>query len=757
MNINPRNWFAGSKGTQNPIASSALVRAQMAMGPWQQAIGMFIPREVNPWFLEALRESLGILDGAINRLVTVDGIIDVEGANDALVQLIQRELIASMPVSDFQHGLQAFYAGMGQEQYEQGFAVGEMVFDRRGRELVALRVADSKGVLFHRNLDTGVMETWYLPPMPNALGRRDGTDSVQNVLRNSPRQLNVNLIQGRGYEQLTPDSLIYSVFNPENDLPYGVSLFRGIEFVSQILLRMQNAQSQAWDRYGDPALHLSYKTKNRALKDAPLESRRKKLADDLGAALNAKRLGNSADFVTAVGADDDIKIDIIGASGKVLSIEMPAAHMFEQILAKTGLPSWMLGIQLGRAPSGLADNQAEVVLQESKTRFESRLPALDRLVATWLRGRGKTWKPGDWKLVQRLPNLRDELKRAQAQFLEAQTQLMLSGAGVQPVDASPQSSGPQSNDALARAGKSAAEIAASTFDDPMVREALLSLARQAGKQAPHAHGKGVGEGEPWAIDDPNLPRIEKAAAGTLAAAWNKLRDDTLTLLALQAAHPDDAVFMFDATRLLQQLVVLQAEFVQVQSASDGALVAHAVAAWSRGVENVANTLPAPTAPVPAPDGVPLPVPAPDYPAQAQQVIANMRQLYADTTATELHNVLQKTTVRVYENDIVQALRDGAYNGTNPREVAAQLRKRFAGHAYDWDRLATSEIAYAHAVGQLDALKGMGIGRYDWRTTPGACVVCAELQAASPYVVGSGPMPVRDSHPICRCVLSGVVE
>ncbi|TPG50657.1 hypothetical protein EAH75_04255 [Rhodanobacter glycinis] len=733
MNINPRTWFAGSKGTSNPVSSSALVRAQMAMGPWQQALGMFIPREVNPWFLEALRESLGILDGAVNRMVTIDGIIDVEGGNDALVQLIQRELIGAIPVGDKNAGLQAFYTGMGQEQYEQGFSLGEMVYDRRGREIVALRVADSKGVLFHRNLDTGVMESWYLPPMPNALGRRDGTDSVQNVLRNSPRQLNVNLIQGRGYEFLNPDTLVYSVFNPENDLPYGVSLFRGIEFVSQILLRMHNATSQAWDRFGDPSFHVNYKTKNRMLKGPTLEARRLEIASNFGTTLNAKRQGNSADFVTAVGADDDIVINIIGGDGKALSIEMPAQQMFEQILAKTGLASWVLGVQLGRAPAGLADNQAEMMLQDSKTRFESRVPALQVLVTNWLRGRGKTWKPGDWQLVQRLPNLRDELKRAQAKFLEAQTQMMLSSAGVPAQNSDPVTIGPQAVEALPRPSKSAIEIAASTFDDPIVRAALLSLVH---KQPGHTHAKGAGK-EAWAIDDPNLPRIQTAAIAALQSAWKVLANQTLQALELPVTKAQGEVFTFDISSQLQQLTQLQAQFVATSTSADAVLVQLALEIWARGIENAAA-------------GV-------DREAEAAQVIANARALHAANVETGLRASLQKTTMRVYQDDIVQSLTDGVYNGTNPREVAAQLRKKFDGHDYDFQRLAESEMAAAHAQGNADALKGMGIAQYDWILAPDACPICTKIAEAGPYTVGSGPMPVRDSHPGCFCVINGHVS
>ena len=45
------------------------------------------------------------------------------------------------------------------------------------------------------------------------------------------------------------------------------------------------------------------------------------------------------------------------------------------------------------------------------------------------RSRGRTWKPGDWELTQTLPNLMDEAKRAQADFLRAQTALMLNQSG----------------------------------------------------------------------------------------------------------------------------------------------------------------------------------------------------------------------------------------------------------------------------------------------------------------------------------------
>lgn len=720
MNINPRTWFTGRKA--NDVGSSVLARAGMSMGPWNQSLSGFVPREVNPWYLEALRESLGVLDGAINRLVTVDGIIDVEGGNDKLTQLIKNELIGQIPVGDLQGGMQAFYAAQGGEVYEQGFTVGEMVFDRKGREVVGLRVADSKGIVFHRNTESGALETWYMPPVPNANGRRDGTDSVQTVLRNSPRQVTSSVIQGAGYAPLQPDRLIYSAFNPENDGPYGVSVLRGIEFVSQILLRMHNAQSQAWDRYGDPALHLSYKTKNRSLKDAALEVRRLKLAGDLRAALLAKNSGNSADFVTAVGADDEVTISIIGGDGKVLSIEMPAQHMLQQILAKTGLVAWMLGMQLGTAER-MADNQAEMVLQESRTRFEARLHGLNLLVSTWLRGRGATWKHGDWQLVQRLPNLRDELKRAQAGFLNAQTEMMSRGGSAPP------GADPADPEGAAKK-KSALAIAAGLFEDPVVSKALRDMATH----PEHTHTKSA---EAWAIDDPSLPRLQDAAIGVLRFAWNQLAADTLKALELPATKAvGGEAFVFDIVSMLQRLVALQAQFVATTTAPDSQLVQLALEIWARGISNIAADL--------------------DRETDAEQVITRAREARAATLSTDLRATLSKTTVRVYENDIVHALAEGTYNGDNPRQVAAELRKKFKAHDYDWERLAGSEMAASHAKGQADALSGMGIGQYDWMLAPEACSICEAIAEKGPYAVGVGPMPVRDSHPGCFCVIAGHV-
>jgi len=72
------------------------------------------------------------------------------------------------------------------------------------------------------------------------------------------------------------------------------------------------------------------------------------------------------------------------------------------------------------------------------------------------------------------------------------------------------------------------------------------------------------------------------------------------------------------------------------------------------------------------------------------------------------------------------------------------------------RLAESEMAASHAEGQKAALKGMVINEYDWIEAPEACPICHEIAANGPYPIDTGPMPVRDSHPGCFCVIAGRV-
>lgn len=701
-------------GKANNMSSSVIERAGSTLGIWGSSVGSgFVPRQVNPYFYEALREAIGMIDGGINTLVTLDGIVRVRGKNERLVKLIRTGLMQRIPVNDNEQGLQAFYASQGNEIYEQGFSVGETVMDAQGRELIGLRVADSKGIGFMRG--DGTLRTFYRPPAPKRTGRRDGTDEVETVLRNQGMTA-IDAISRSQFVELPADRVVYASYQSEADNPYGTSIIRSIEFVSQIMLRIHNATGQVWDRFGDPPLQLVYKTKNTKLQAKDLDARRDKLATELQKVLTAKRLGNSADFVQAIGADDTIEIRVIGGDGKPLEIEMPARHMAEQVLAKFGLPSWMMGLQWSTAER-MADQQSEMVLQASRTRFERRLPGLVSIVETWLRGRGETWEHDDWELYQELPSLRDVLKRAQAGFLLAQT-AMMNGGVIDPELAND----PQLLDD------------AKVFHVEHDGHINFFAPRLRAQRAPHQHRKAKAKGEeddesePWAEDDTELPKIERRAIDGLIALWDSFRDDTLRILGLSTlGKAAEQPFQFDAIASLGELLRRLDTFIGAATSEDGPLLREMFAAWVRGMENaVAGT---------------------DVAAAVEQARASM----VAAMSARASQWVPIAAVRSFTDDILADLRQGLFDGKNPLEVARLLRKRFGAHDYDWERLARSEIARGHGLGKLDQYRRLGLTSIDWVTAVvDVCPVCTGIAEENPYTIDNVPIIVDDSHPGCRC-------
>ncbi|MEO6519178.1 MAG: hypothetical protein ABIO17_09330, partial [Pseudoxanthomonas sp.] len=367
-------WWARGKDTdptRNQGGGIALsTRETQPTGPWSGAFGKWEPRSKSPYLLESLREALPILDGAINRLVTMDGIIAVEGDNDKLVAEIE-EWMRNVPVNDLESGYQAFYSSQGAEHYEQGVGVGEFVYEAKGRDVIGLRVADSKGIGFVRGEDR--MHVFYRAPGVDKDWRPDGLGTVESILRGAVRsfgEAGAALAQ-HGYVELDTAQCVFALHRPEADNPYGTSILRSLPFVAQILLKMENATGRSWERFGDPPFHVHYSTKNRKISSEDALVRANTIAGNLAKALSGKSRGNSVDFATATAADDEVKIDVVGANGIALEIEQPARHMLEQIVAAFGLPPWMLGITWSQA-AGIGEQQSVVVLQESQTRFERR-------------------------------------------------------------------------------------------------------------------------------------------------------------------------------------------------------------------------------------------------------------------------------------------------------------------------------------------------------------------------------------------------
>jgi SPP1 gp7 family putative phage head morphogenesis protein len=727
VNLNPMNLFRRSapdvRGKTNDMSTSVIVRAGMTLGPWDALLQSFIPRKVNPYFFEALREASPLIDGGIGKLVVLDGLVRFEGKDQALCDEITAAMV-ELPVEDADAGLQAAYELLCAETYEQGMGLGEKVMDAKGRKLVGLRIADSKGVLARRN-ESGDIQWWYRPPSYQLIKRDNGTDQVEVVLRNNTTNINVTpgYLNSINYALLDPSRLFYNAFRPEPGSPYGVSIMRSMEFIAINLLKIQNATGNVWERFGDPSFQLTYKTKNRALKGLELDKRKLQLANDLSAVLNAKKQGNSADFVQAIGADDDIVIEIIGGKGDILEIETPSKHFVEQMLAKMPIPGWMMGLSEAQA-GRMADQQSEMVLMEAKTRFERRKPALKSIVATWLRGQGVTWKPGDWDIIQELPNLRDIMKQAQARFLNAQADMM-SGT---------LSDNPQTSTGITaslggdpNSGKFAKIVIRNKVDGTVETE-FHPRERAAHK---HVHRKGAAdddESEPWAEDDDVLPSLEAAAMEETLALWDQLAEQAMQAIGVAEKAGGSTLFTFDASTMLQPLLDNEQIFIDAAGGDGGPLLRNAFDAFLRGVANAASDM------------------------DVESTLNDAREELRADLATRDLQLVKDGSVRTFHDGILKGLQDGAYDGLNPSTVAKQLGDAFDLQGYNWERLARSEIAAAHGAGKIAQYQALGVSKVDFVTAGGACPICEDLAGKSPYDIADAPMPVDDSHPNCRCSL-----
>lgn len=711
MNLNPIPFFA-SKALQFGLKFSntggriaaATRETDDLLGVWSGPIGGFIPHQVNPFLYEALREAIGLLDGSIRTLVTLDGIVGVEGDNDRLVGEIE-DFIESVPVNDADKGLNAFYVMQGNEVYEQGCSIGEWMPTRDGRDIAGLRVADSKGIAFRRG-DRG-LECWYRPAARSGRAIDSGAQTVEALLRNRG-VASASWLTSHEFTQLDAARLVYVANDHEADNPYGTSKMRSLEFVGQLLVKIENATARVWERYGDPPMHVKYNTKNPAAKSqAWLDQRKLELQMAVAQALRSKGVGNSADLVTALGALDEIAVDILGAQGLALEIDKPAAHVTNEIIAKMGVPGWALGLDTGG--SGPTERQSEMVLQASRTRWALRKPYLTGLVSTMLRMRGRTWKRGDWRLKQELPNLQDMMKVAQANFLNAQAAMVSAGR-----NGENNTPAPRGIDNNLRAPRS---------------------------RSTHKHGgaKADEESEPWAETDPRLPRIERQQTARQLLRWWALARGAAQVLGFNASDreftpgPGMGEAFTAPEAAVPNLLALGARFTEDNSGEDAPLLRASFEAWLRGWANGADDV--------------------DGDADGYLDIEDaVRQQFIDRAGELVSNA----TGRAYTQRIVNALASGEFEGLDPVTVAAEVRRRFEVGEYDWERLITSEMAIAQSRGKLDVYRAEGVELYDWTTAgSGVCPTCTRLERDGPYVASdpNSPVPVVDSHPMCRCSIS----
>jgi hypothetical protein len=318
-----------------------------------------------------VREAVPVVDAAIYKLIRMTGGAGVD-CTDPAAQAGLREFLRTVPVGRGQFGLNAFLDGYLDSLLVCGRAVGEIVPAGGGREIAAL--------------SCGRMENIEL---------REGDSPLRFVIC-GPDQ------RGRMGPLPYQDLLLFTPFNPEADSPYGVSLLRSLPFFADILSKIFHTVGVNWERCGN----VRFAVTCGAGESGRAQERSRQLAEEWSAAMADSKSGSVRDFV-AVG---DVSIRVIGADNQILDSEVPVRQILEQIVAKTGIPPFMLGLQW-TSTERMSSQQADMLTTEITAIRRSLTPIVERICRLWLRMHG--YSCGfcvEWEDI----NLQDQVEEARA-------------------------------------------------------------------------------------------------------------------------------------------------------------------------------------------------------------------------------------------------------------------------------------------------------------------------------------------------------
>lgn len=127
------------------------------------------------------------------------------------------------------------------------------------------------------------------------------------------------------------------------------------------------------------------------------------------------RPGSKSDFV-AVG---DVEIKAIGADNQILNSDIPVRQMLEQIVAKLGIPPFLLGLSWS-STERMSSQQSDILTSELEAYRRLLNPVIDRICSLWLRLNGSSM-PFD--IVWNDVTLQDKTELANAALTNAKAEL----------------------------------------------------------------------------------------------------------------------------------------------------------------------------------------------------------------------------------------------------------------------------------------------------------------------------------------------
>lgn len=330
----------------------------------------------------AIRESVPLVDACIYKIIRLCGGVTA-ACTDKEAEAGLRGFLERIPTGRGQRGINAFLDQYLDSMLVFGQGVGEIVLTSDGRDIAAL-----------------------------LCGR---VDDVQ--IREGDTPLDFSLCamdeQGRIAPLPCQQLLLFTPFHPESYAPYGVSLLRSMPFLTELLGKIYHAIGANWERMGNVRFAVVYRPQAGELERGMAQERSRQLAAEWSRAMEATRSGSVRDFV-AVG---DVDIKVIGADNQILDSSVPIRQILEQLVSKTGIPPFMLGLNWS-STERMSSQQSDLLTTEMTAIRRTLTPVVERICSLWLRMHGYSC---DLQVIWDDINLQDLLEEAKADWYREQT------------------------------------------------------------------------------------------------------------------------------------------------------------------------------------------------------------------------------------------------------------------------------------------------------------------------------------------------
>lgn len=341
--------------------------------------------DCQPQLYRELRESVPIIDTAVYKLIRLTGGFKVKSKNGCNQKELD-DFVCNVNVGTGQ-GIGRFIDMYFEQLLTYGTAAGEMVMNSCG--------------------DIGAL---YNVPVRDIYLKRNPSD-FSEILLCTPDSMGLTPVK---YPELT----VFSSLNPEAGEITGNSILKGLPFVTSILLKIYNSVGQNWDRAGNLRFAVTYNPGSDMLDRAYAKERAMQIAREWSSAMES---GSVKDFV-AVG---DVDIKVIGADNQILNSEIPVKQMLEQIIAKLGIPPFMLGLSWSTTER-MSSQQADALTTELMAYRRVLTPVIEKICSMFLRLRGNS---SGAEVIWSEIMLQDSVEEAKAKLYTAQAKTLDAAGG----------------------------------------------------------------------------------------------------------------------------------------------------------------------------------------------------------------------------------------------------------------------------------------------------------------------------------------